>query len=689
MINELYRLSAALDNAGIQPQSWHRKYKPIPNIRVNAPCVRITISQGKVIGLSRVKQELGTGLRKFGTNQGSYPCMNLTALYRITDETIKKKLSDFNHHPEALDDGKISEIKSWCCENNWKGKNFQSKYKLCMETVPNELSALAPGFEPLQILIEESGYFTDPMVLHQELVDAVFKMLKHRENISLVLSVLFYRGNPKKEAVDDYGALSVALETPRLIDMNVPAVSQKFVSGLNEALLSASSSGKNGVELSSTDAFGIPFEPVKEPMPEVKLAGGFNVTLRTMFKEHRCQTRYGRIEDASYPISPEMRKKLQAALNWISNAEQKNITWTNIDKGEILFAYPARLPEIPISYIKMFRQAEEKDIGFSEQAKQFISELHQSKKVGTDSNAEQIQLFILKKCDERSSRAKVVYTRQTDPHELEECSKAWTLGCSNLPLFPFGQPNVLFPLDTADILNNFWKQNGKLTPGSFKSVPKYFGMELLMETDLSATSELHNLSEKATIVGAFLGNRLAGKELQHQIWNGMKEMLALIGLLLYRKGIRKDIYMEKLPYLYGQLLKVSDELHALYCNVVRNGALPTQLAGSSLYQAATEAPVRTLHLLGQRVNPYIAWAKTYRTKEISEKEKESWRAGWLLSMYEKIATKLYAAWRSEARFNDEEKAQLFIGYLAAFPKKEQGDNNEEFTNQNEETHDYE
>ena len=123
--------------------------------------------------------------------------------------------------------------------------------------------------------------------------------------------------------------------------------------------------------------------------------------------------------------------------------------------------------------------------------------------------------------------------------------------------------------------------------------------------------------------------------------------------------------------------------------VVRNGDLPTQLAGSSLYQAAAEAPVRTLHLLGQRVNPYITWAKTYRAKGYSEKGQESWRAGWFLSLYEELATKLYAAWPPEARFNDEEKAQLFIGYLAAFPKKEQGDHNEESSSQNEEVHDHE
>lgn len=39
-------------------------------------------------------------------------------------------------------------------------------------------------------------------------------------------------------------------------------------------------------------------------------------------------------------------------------------------------------------------------------------------------------------------------------------------------------------------------------------------------------------------------------------------------------------------------------------------------------------------------------------------------------MYEEIAGKLKEVWTVDVRFNDEEKAQLFIGYLAAFPKQE-------------------
>ena len=129
--------------------------------------------------------------------------------------------------------------------------------------------------------------------------------------------------------------------------------------------------------------------------------------------------------------------------------------------------------------------------------------------------------------------------------------------------------------------------------------------------------------------------------------------------------------MEDYPYLYGQLLKAFDELHALYCIVERKGELPPQLAGGSVFQAALETPVHTLNLLGQRMSPYLMWAKSYRTKEVEEKNKESWRADRLLLLCEKIALKLHMHWKQEIRLTDSEKAQLFIGYLAAFPKKEQ------------------
>ena len=137
--------------------------------------------------------------------------------------------------------------------------------------------------------------------------------------------------------------------------------------------------------------------------------------------------------------------------------------------------------------------------------------------------------------------------------------------------------------------------------------------------------------------------------------------------------------MNNLPYLYGQLLKAADELHACYCKVMRKGNYPPQLVGSSLFQSAAESPLRTLNLLSQRIIPYYAWAKSYRLKD----DEYSRYVGWIYNICENIMVKLQENWSPQTRFHDEDKAQLFIGYLSAFPKKEKNNTNSEEEIENE------
>ena len=146
--------------------------------------------------------------------------------------------------------------------------------------------------------------------------------------------------------------------------------------------------------------------------------------------------------------------------------------------------------------------------------------------------------------------------------------------------------------------------------------------------------------------------------------------------------------MENTAYLVGQLLKVSDELHSMYCRVQRKGDVPPQLAGNSVFVAAAETPVKALAVLGQRMNPYISWAKQYRTKgikydpnnaELKENQgQSSGLAAYYLWLYETIATKLNSLLAPTLRFDDFGKAQVFLGYLAAFPERENPNDNESF-----------
>ena len=140
--------------------------------------------------------------------------------------------------------------------------------------------------------------------------------------------------------------------------------------------------------------------------------------------------------------------------------------------------------------------------------------------------------------------------------------------------------------------------------------------------------------------------------------------------------------MQEFPYLYGQLLKVCDEMHILYCRVERDGDFPPQLVGGSFYNAAAELPLQTLTQLGQRMIPYISWAKAYQYKNRSDKEKESWRAGWYLRLYERLASQIAEQTELKTKFIEAERAQMFIGYLAQFPqsdKQNSGSNENKIT----------
>lgn len=676
MINELHQLAKALSDAGVETQKWHKDYKLIPYIKKNKPCVCITCSRGKIVELSTVAENQGKNLRKYGSNNGmTYPCMNLAPLYRI-DKEADKMLNEIKKHPESLDDSKLALIQSWCIEDNNNWADFLRKCNTSLQKVPAELSNMKLQYPPLEILMKETqAYGDNPEILHKQLEEYVWGMLRRKENVSLALYILFYCENPNKPK--EYGGISVAFDSAELIQTGVRAVSERFVSGLNEALLQADSkdvSEENRATIdvaTDRDAFGVPSPSTEKTVPSVKLAGGFDATLRTMFGDQYCQIRYGKADSASYPLSKPKQQELAAALIWLSGEERRDKTWVNLGKNEILFAYPYASPRPNISFTKWIKPQKTSGAGqktFETQAKSFIHELREGKDPETDSAAKCIHVFILRKLDK--ARTKIVYTRQTDAYEIERCSEAWTIGCAeNLPEFPFGKPPTPFPSEVADILNRFWKQDGTLIPGKLKPVPLYYGMELLLEPSVPADSDLRRLCSQALSLGGFLGNLSARKEYRHMLWEKVKGILALMGLLLYRKGIRKERYMENYPYLYGQLLKASDELHGLYCMVVRNGDIPPQLAGGALFQAATEAPIRTLTVLSQRMMPYYTWAKSYRLKNIQESGKESWRAGWLVSMCESIMTALQKQWTDTCRFTDEEKAQLFIGYLAAFPKK--------------------
>ncbi len=686
MINELYQLSVTLSRMNIVGDKWHREYKSIPNIKANAPCVRIVFREDKVVRLDRVNADLGQKLRKYGNNQGTFPAMNLAPLYRITDTKQAQEISKLLKADCSQID--IPQIREWCNCSNWRAK-FTRKYKNSMREIPAKLEKMLQGeavYEPALRLIRAARPFAKPEVLHAELERAAFEALEKRVDIALALQILFYIGKEEKSPEDDYGSLSVILDSDELEDDDVSSATEKFTRGLNRALLAADATEKGKAEVNELDAFGVMFAPLEEPMPTVKLAGGFEVSLRTMFRGQPCQSRYGRFENATYPIAPEVRSGIQAALTWLSGVNMKNKTWVSTDKNEILFAYPSHLPENLPSFTALFKATDkgEQKSCFESEAKVFSEYLTKTKIVDPENYPDNIQIFVLRKLDK--ARTKVIYTRCAAVEDIVRNSADWQRASKNLPEFSIRSPWTPFPLGVAEILNRTWKQDGTQITDKFKPVPVYHGMELLFGVPKPVLEkDLHFMIERCSNMVLYAGgilNSVMRYNATDAFIPKLQDALVMIGMILYWLGSRKKDYMNEYPYLLGQILKVSDSLHELYCCEVRGGQIPPQLVGSSMYVAASEMPAQALAQLANRMIPYITWAKANREACIKKKLKNRQdeeveyfgpSAGYLLYAYEQIADALASALKDKQRFNDYEKAQMFIGYLAAFPKKEKAE----------------
>lgn len=664
MINELSSLSRALEQAGIVPSQSYREYIPLPNVSGTDPCIRIWVKNGQVVDFEAIDREHAMLLRKFGSNQASFPAFNIISLYRITDEAEKKLITQYSDKPETID---IAQLRALCKENAWE-PHQNSRIRNCFSATPKKMIGLleSAGVSKenlLNALAAECAPFANAQVLHESLTRAAFAKLENKQDVGLALLILFQLGDARKQCKDDKRNISVFFDTDAYDTYGMYAASREFTAYLNTAFLQAERiATSNASEDGSMDSFGQIYVPSNAPMPKVKLAAGFEPALYTMFDGQPCQNRYHNFDDKrdSYPLSAQHRVQFQAALNWLGgDIRNKGITWLNTGKGEAVFAYPSSLPDISFPYVQFFGRLDRSET-FREISRSLLSTFQG---IPPKDRPESVQIFVLRKIDK--GRTKILYSQATSAEALMHAAENWDMACNDLPGIAAMKPSTPFPVDVAAIVNQVWRQNGESSPVS--AMHPYEGIELFLHQAQHRLllHELHILVQHGMPLFIHAGPLLHSGRKCSRIAQ-LEQILPILSMLLFFSGNRKDDYMEATPYLMGQLLKASDELHALYCKVVRNNQIPPQLVGSALFVAASETPGRTLSQLSVRIAPYLSWAKQYRTKN----EDSSGLAGWYLKVFERIANKLATEYSVPMRWSDAQKAQLFIGYLASFPKQE-------------------
>ena len=705
MLNELHALSKALSEMDIQTKIWHREYKQLPNATAKAPCYKILISEkGGIKAINEIPPETVKKIRKFGNNQASFPAFNIRPLYRIVDENQKKALEGFEKNLSTF---QLSTIRPWLTNDNWI-KSMKSIDGAIKDMSNRMLKVIEnSNNQELQVIIRLiQAVSIMPGGLRASLELYILSKLEKREDLQIFLSFLLNCGNENKSATDDMGkSISVMLDLAEWEDYGYPVASESMTNWINDALINFGEEEDIETVIRGHDAFGVLYNSDwKEPMPSVKLPG-FDVTLRAMFHEQRCQQRYGEFNDGSYPIAKESRTLAKQALEWMAEQEHEGVTWKRADKDEIVFAYPSKLISTTLRCASIFgspigEKGEniEHKARFEKCAEDFLKSING---VLPDNLPEYIRVFSVRKMDK--ARTKVVLTRNCTPGWFVEAAKCWQTGCQNIPGIEFVEPETPFPLDVARIVNNVWKRDGKqIAAGKniVKRMQYYQGIELLLdlpgtetkqnniEDNIKAqnyTYDLNNddvarnylrilLTNTEGLID-YIGNSVhSGVYMSPYYATIIAKITAVIGLLIYKAGQRKEDYMQNTAYLLGQMLKAADELHTFYCKVERDGDVPQQLAGNSMFAFAAETPLRALAQISLRMMPYLSWARRYSSIHVKRNDVANGLVGWNLGLFEDICTNLSLTLNESIRFTEYDKAQLFLGYLAAFPKRDKTDN---------------
>lgn len=629
MIDELVKAATAIEKAGIKPQDWHPKLNPLPKVSKESPCVRIWLTtKGNIQDVDLIDEKQIAQLWKFEPNYGF-------------------SLPGFNYSPPNLSNifNKVfGELENYCVDSLEEGETLQLFFNAVRKIDVNTF----------KIEFENKVHVT----FSKDIVDSLFKK---NAKASVFLDVHEYNSYP-------VSSLTTMERLSELLWLSYKPKRTEFL-----------------------DVYNPKAKGLEDLYPPVKLPLLGNIKLRSQVKAIPAQKRYNCCESITFPTGLESRKRTKRALEWLSHPERNGYTFGVAGEKELLFAYPLVLPKEGIPLAKLFGaqrdDSYQKEDKFERLAKSVIELLKGQGKAASDTL---LEIFSLRKMDK--ARTKVVYYRNTTAECMEMASAAWHEGCQNIPKLDVrdwsenknektgkSYPIIIkgltvFPVKLHGYLNTVWKRDGKQKHKAEQAVKvRIFqptdGLRLLLDSQGNALSAhmMERFIQHAR--GYFLALcRSTGK---HEIASLPEKKIypGILGLLLCKLGKNKEDFMKESPFLLGRCLRISDEIHRLYCEVVRKKDLPPELCGSSMLVGMMESPVTTLSQLAMRSAPYIKWARGG-----SEKGDKGGLVWYWLKQWEEIADQLHMLnWPK--RLIPEDRAQVFLGYLASFPKSEKPNEN--------------
>ncbi|PKM42447.1 MAG: hypothetical protein CVV03_09805 [Firmicutes bacterium HGW-Firmicutes-8] len=423
-------------------------------------------------------------------------------------------------------------------------------------------------------------------------------------------------------------------------------------------------------------------EKEKYPQPKLPIIG--NTYLFCNNKSIPCLTRYKMESLQSFKVGKEIVCEMNNALDFLTQADREDKTWVQVpgskDKEQnLLIVYVEDEPELDDDLAKMMGDApdfEQEVIKFENLTEQVCGNLKE--KTERNPNA-QIKAIVINRVDDMRKQIQLSETYSVNSIILG--TTKWQKASKNFPYIAYRikinqeqkiiEPFCPYPGQILNLMKKYWKfeaKNGKQdlkfekVPGiSLKEVYDVFIPSLANEQE-SCKKLLSKVREHVQGLIINFGHFYNRKELykinKRAVYDNCLA-ISLLSILLYKLNYYKEDYMHSIAFNIGRLMMLSDVLHREYCLNVRKGDIPPRLIGNSTMSTAVEFPDRALSLLQERIMIYKAWADT---------DKEAKLAKWAVNKMGDVTLEMSGEEIPES-FNEAERAQVLLGYLAKIEKE--------------------
>lgn len=472
---------------------------------------------------------------------------------------------------------------------------------------------------------------------------------------------------------------------------------------INKALLNNTSIQPTEDDSNGTCAITGKGRLIESTFPEVSLPQIGPSILYSRFKPIESFHRYGTHGAGAFPLSHDHAEKLAAAISALTVPQREGKTWTNvigekwkkgkkksIPSNDLLVVYQASLIDQEFASALGTDQHQLGEAGFEEICRRLTE---RTKGKTTDQLRGRLFIAVLRAVDK--ANRKVIFHKTLNVESLEKSARLWQDACKAFPCLKlhiptekgkpalFMAPPVLSPGSLPALTKTFHFLDGRTSdsPGGI-TFPDAMQLLLTMQTPDSklvkrclttSVKRLGSLLQQAASIKYRSSSDLLTMN-GDQKWNILKAQ-SLFSILITSSNRTPNTVMNSIAYQLGQLCAAYDLIHAGYCHQERGGDLPPKLLGNICFQSANRNPTAALSQLSQRAAPHLAWVNRARRTELKDKLTEGeWAvihartaARDIRSNSENIHQALL---KNEAPLDDLFRAELLLGYLAGFQKRE-------------------